>query len=528
MTAFPRTLDSKIAFWLGAFLILSALPNPLHAQIRAGMTVDVDGIHSFAGDPEPQYNYGDTSRWMLAGIHLRQYNSSEATLLFGLDANILLNLGSSTIEHPAMPSVRSSHFVETSRRPVLSRISKRAFSESPARADRRDPASKALHIIAGEYYLGLKQRMDDVLGSLGHSAEPSISLILGRHRWRTEIQEEFLGSPGYFPGLHFIWDTDGYGKAVISPAYILDNTDSTGKEWGLSRRLQNGAGLSASSFNSHRYGSSAFYILGNSWQLGMGVRRHSLRRNSRLYLPGLLQYLHFFAGYRGKHFRLGLGYSRVIGELQKPRRTRSEKQRTEEFKPVPRPGKDRNEQDISVKAAEVHGVLGWQSKSWSLTLSFFLPESIHGDKNPELGYVHPGRPPYSMPLGRFYGIASGFETCASSPACSDLSVSSENLYGQIQIRADLKWSGYRTYFLALYSGARTQSKNGLAGSAPDPEAPDYLEWQAGIRKSWNFLRSGSLTVQYGRIYIRKTRSSQAFAEYFRLGLKIKLRESMNE
>ncbi|HBS03674.1 MAG TPA: hypothetical protein DEA96_01835, partial [Leptospiraceae bacterium] len=359
---------------------------------------------------------------------------------------------------------------------------------------------------------------------LGSRARPSVSVALGRSYWRDSFQESLLANVGFFPGLHIIWDSDGYGKATLSPAYLLDGAVSGNNPPGLGSRSQSGI-LARNSLDSNRYGSSAFYTVGSTWQFGFGVRRHSLRKNARLYHPGVLNYIHFFAGYRGDRLRAGLGFSRVTGELQKARRTRAEKNQ-DGFEPIPRPGGPRKELSLDISAAELHGTIEWKEDQWSLGFSFFLPESnFEKDGNTDIGYIHPGSPPYLNELSRYFGISSGFQLCNRVRYCSEIKLPSRNLYAKLQLRFKFLWNGYNASLIALYSSARIQRGQGVQNSVPDREAPDYLEWQFRIKKSWDFLRRGSLSINYGRIYIRKTRPSRAFAEYFRIGLDISLYDS---
>ncbi len=478
-------------------------------------------LHSFAGDPEQAYNYGDSGRKFFSGLSFSTRAAADSTLLFALDARVTAILGQSEMKHPAMPGSRENRFVETRRASVLSPGSEGRVIGGNGK---REASSDPLVVRTGEIFAGLRQRIPDVLGGLGESSNPSIALILGRNYWRNGFQEELSAKTGHFPGLHLIWNSDGFGRAIISPAYLLDAPVSGEPRLGYSGANQSST-LTRGALDSNRYGSSAFYLIGKKWHFGMGLRRHSIRRNARLYQPGILHYVHVFSGYKGKNLRIGLGYSRVTGKVQISRKTRTEKTQ-DEFQPVARKGGPRKEQSLLADAAEAHGLIRWKAKHWTIGLSFFLPATNRIDEEEtHVGYIHPGARPYSFELTNYYGISSGFKLCSDEETCSDIARTSESLYARMKLRLQFTWNNYSATFLMLYSSARTQTGSGINHSSPDPETPDYLEYQLRISRSWTFLRRGSLSVRYGRIYIRKTRASRAFAEFFRMGLTMALQKS---
>ncbi|MBU43182.1 MAG: hypothetical protein CMN76_08195 [Spirochaetaceae bacterium] len=518
----PKPLCGFLLAYQLAATSLAASPARSSAEpdFHFGFSTSLEGLHSFSGDSSQDFNYGDSSRWLLAELDTRAYSPQGAALIYGLDASVIANLGSATMKRPAIPAKSPDPHLQEIERPAPGLAEPKKEAQSADRGGR-------FHLSARQLYIGLSQRIRDIFSQPGSS---QLTLALGRFPWRKNNIDRLMAHPGFFAGLHLVWQTANSGKAVFSPGYLLDSPVGIRKPFespalAYDRQRENIAG---SSLDSSRYGTAAYYIYGNRWQFGMGFRQHTMRKEARLYLPGNLQYLHAFLGYQGRRFRVGLGYSRVTGELQIPRQTSAEERKArldeDSFEPMPRTGGDRNQQSIPVAGAELHGNVAYARPRWGLALDFFLPESGYQSDSSrrdsfEAGYVHPGNPPYSMPLTAFYGFASGFRPCTSR-RCPDLYSPSGALFAKARFSVYFKWSGYRTAMALLYSGARVQTGNGLKNSAPDPDSPDYLEFQIRIQKRWKFSRTAQMEIQYGRIYIRKTRPSRAFGDYLRFGLSL--------
>lgn len=510
-------------------VVVLLMPGTLHSDWNVELFSEIEGLHSFAGDPSPDFNHGATSRWLFSGIHLQGSSEPSSLFQYSVDSTAALNLGSAEMPRPAMPSPTDNPFRTEERKPA---------------PEKETNADSPINLRILELYAGMLQRMPDILAFFaGPSARPTVKIVLGRWNWKTNTERWLMARPGSFAGLHALWDTDGYGRLMFSPGYLLDGADAPSAPLDSpSRAYQDSSlALSSSALDANRYGSSAFYILGNTIQFGLGVRNHSMRSDSRLYQAGHLNYLQAFLGVNLDRLSLGLGYSRSRGNLQRPRKTVQEIRKLEmedEFQDSegsgyelqPRSGGNRKQRSTDVSGAEVHAFLQWKGP-FSLTLFVFYPEASYlseeqreREQEEEIGYVHPGGPPASLPLTRRYEIVSSPSLCSSAngPHCPGVASGSKS-HARIMLLSGLSWQEYRINAGMVYSMAVKQIGNGISNTAPDPQSPDYLEIQLQLRKTLEHSEySAELIAQYGRIYIRKTRPSRAFAEYLRLGVNVQL------
>ncbi|MCB1170243.1 MAG: hypothetical protein KDK25_07910 [Leptospiraceae bacterium] len=511
---------------LALLMVLSLMGGPLKARTYT-LDSGAGGIHSFSASPSPDFRFGGSARWLFSGPGFRSFSEPGAPILYGIDLSLALNLGSSTIEHPARPAATYHRF--------------RTDSEIESAGFQKDTGSALSHVPA--IYVGYRIRTADPLAFFrGRSDDvPVLRIALGRYPWKSKIQQWLMASPGHFAGLHLIWDTGGFGKMVLSPGYLLDSPSLALKPWQSkyasfrsSKRM-----LRTGQWNSARYGGSSFYVFGRKWQFGLGFRNHVMRRNSRLYVPGNLHYLQAFLGYDGGWLQMGLGYSRSAGKLQRKRKSIQEERQkdSDQFQPVPRTGGIRKERPSRVEGAEIHGFLRLHRPDWGFTVSFFLPEphQLSGEekkRNEEetTGYVHPGKDPFRLPLTQFYNIRSAARICRHGDGKHCSGIQGSPIHARLFTSAWIAWDQYRARITLLYSSPRNPASGGLRNSSPDPDSPDYLEAQLRIAGKIDAGdRTMDVHITYGRIYIRKTRPSRAFGEFLKLGMSTKFtNESIGE
>ena len=501
--------------------LLPVAPQNLSARIAGHGFTSVGGVHSFSGDPSPEYHYGDSSRSFVGGGRFLWKSEDESALRYAIDLSAVLNLGSTGLDHPARPANRRT-LTESSDVPLSSRKNHRG-----------------LELLDGSaFYVGLGQEAPHLLDFFGGSTgDPFLELFLGRRPTRSQLQDWLLGRPGYFPGIHFLFDTDGYGRLVFSPAYILDSArqdDGVYKKndlpWlkaasrtdparSLSRRKDD---LRSSYSDASRYGVSAFYYFGRTIQLGFGFRQQIARRNARLYLPGDIEYLQAFLGYEGDHAEFGLGYSHATGSLGQYRRTEEEKRKTDnEYQEFPHPGNGQNRRKLEVNAAELHGYVRLHWKSFETEFAFFFPQADSmADQTP--GYIQPGLNMLYLPLTADYLKADPAPHLCRNEDGKECFGLSGSYHARYFLRMGYFWNGYQAEASALYSRALSASGQAPASTGSDPSRPDYVEAQIRISRQWNLMTRAFVSLSYGRIWIRKTRPSKAFAEYMAFSMEVKL------
>ncbi|MCB1170429.1 MAG: hypothetical protein KDK25_08860 [Leptospiraceae bacterium] len=495
---------------------------PLQARTYTLETM-AGGIHSFSASPSLNFRFGDSARWLLSGLGFRSFSETGAPILYGAHLTLALNLGSSGVEHPARPSADYHRF--------------RTDSEIETGGFKKKSDLLLSHVSA--IYVGYRIRTPDPLAFFrgGSDDAPVLRIALGRYPWKSKIQQRLLASPGHFAGLHLAWDTGGFGRVVFSPGYLLDSPSRIVKPWQskYASFVHSEQILGTGNWNSSRYGSSAFYVFGQKWQFGLGFRNHVIRRNSRLYIPGNLNYLHAFMGYNGGPFQIGLGYSRSAGALQEKRRSIQEERNSEsdEFNPAPRTGGIRKERPSRVHGAEIHGFLTFRHPDWGFNVSFFVPEppelASREKKRQEeetTGYVHPGMEPWGMPLTEYYGLSSAARLCQAGDGEHCSGIQGSPIHAQLFTSAWVSWDQYSARITLLYSSPRQPSAGGLQNTSPDPNSPDYLEAQIKFAgKIHTVDQTMDVQIAYGRIYIRKTRPSRAFGEFLKLQMSMKLADA---